>query len=212
MQEYIEMSFFYSNGGAEQAFNRLLKKIGEADGMDYKLMDDTSATIATEPGPIDVSLTPDKRQNYFECTGSIITVLMHCYLVTGEEGTAWLEGHLDFVQKVYAMTSPVYVCGMHIWTMEGIGIERPSPVTDQGLANNRIDLPTWLMIFPPEMVEEYGREWLLDLPAERIEELDDGGIMVVATQDFVDTETVTEFTNRVYDAVEPLKTAFRDRG
>jgi len=94
--------------------------------------------------------------------------------------------------------------------MEAIDIEIPSPVTDESLANNRINLPTWLMMFPPAMVEEYGREWLLNLPAERIEELDDGGIMVITTDEFADIETGTELTVHVQDAKEPLEAAFRD--
>lgn len=48
------------------------------------------------------------------------------------------------------------------------------------------------MLFGPEMVEEYGREWLLDAPAWKRTELDDGGIMLVASPDPTDYGTVVD--------------------
>ncbi|ELZ08579.1 hypothetical protein C479_14608 [Halovivax asiaticus JCM 14624] len=106
--------------------------------------------------------------------------------------------------------------GIHNWRVEGWQEGRseykiPDPVSDEALANNRIDHPTWLMLFPPEMVEGYGREWLLDLPAEHMEELDDGAIMVVATRAFPECETDMETVKLIDDAVTPLEESFQTR-
>lgn len=48
------------------------------------------------------------------------------------------------------------------------------------------------MRFGPELVDEYGREWLLSAPAWKREEFEDGGIMLVASPDPTDSESFTE--------------------
>ncbi|MFC7073102.1 hypothetical protein ACFQJ7_12435 [Halovenus rubra] len=92
-----------------------------------------------------------------------------------------LDETRDLVALVYEAIKPQYVLGVVSYQYEALGIETPYPIDEERLANGRIDNPTWLMIFPSNMVAEYGREWLLDLPAERIEELDDGAILICAT-------------------------------
>ena len=57
------------------------------------------------------------------------------------------------------------------------------PVSQESLADNRIDAVSWLMVFSPELVEEYGHEWLLSAPAWERRELDDGAIMLVTSHD-----------------------------
>lgn len=71
------------------------------------------------------------------------------------------------------------VTGLHQTLLAGN--EVPLPVTAESLAENRIGYATWLMLFPPAMVETYGRETLLEAPAWHVEELDDGGILLVST-------------------------------
>jgi len=39
------------------------------------------------------------------------------------------------------------------------------PITADSLAANRIETVSWLMLFAPPLVAEYGREWVLDAPA-----------------------------------------------
>ena len=60
------------------------------------------------------------------------------------------------------------------------------PVSQESLADNRIEAVSWLMVFSPELVEEYGHEWLLSAPAWERRELDDGAIMLVASPDPTD--------------------------
>jgi len=62
------------------------------------------------------------------------------------------------------------------------------PVTGASLSKNRIEAVSWLMLFSPTLVAEYGREWLLDAPACKTRELDDGAVMLVASPDPTDWE------------------------
>lgn len=59
----------------------------------------------------------------------------------------------------------------------------PAPADAASLAENRINHAVWLNIFPPRLVETYGREHLLEAPAWRTVELKDGAILVVAQKD-----------------------------
>lgn len=67
------------------------------------------------------------------------------------------------------------------------------------------------MIFPPAMVETYGRDWLLNLPADRTESLNDGGILVVATEDIAEYDRRFELVTHISESLEPLKDAFEAR-
>jgi len=116
--------------------------------------------------------------------------------------------HIDCVGMVYEATKPEYALGMVSYQYEALGIEFPQPISEQGLANGRIDSPTWLMIFTPEMVDEYGREWLLNLPADRIEELDDGTILVCTTTRPDGTESHDAWEQKFQDPLESLEDAF----
>ena len=140
-----------------------------------------------------------------------------CYNYTSsEDGREQLETALGFVSRLYQAVDPSYVFGLHNWQIDVTEAGHPKheispPVSDEGLANDRIDHPTWLMLFPPEMVTEYGREWLLELPAAYVEELDDGAIMVVATTDFRDCETGMDVVELIDDAMEPIVDGFDER-
>ena len=60
------------------------------------------------------------------------------------------------------------------------------PVSQESLADNRIEAVSWLMVFSPELVEEYGRKWLLSAPTWERRELDDEAIMLVTSPDPTD--------------------------
>lgn len=50
-----------------------------------------------------------------------------------------------------------------------------------------------------------------DLPAERVEELDDCAIFVVATTEITDCETDREIAKTIRDAMAPIEAAFEQK-
>jgi hypothetical protein len=103
---------------------------------------------------------------------------------TEEARTRMVEELLDGVKAVYDSLGirPDYVYGLdpNQATMVETGRFGP-PVSDSDFDEGDIQYASWLMLFPPAMVEEYGRQFLLDAPAWRTEELDGGAVLVVAT-------------------------------
>ncbi|MUV90714.1 hypothetical protein GJ629_13055 [Halapricum sp. CBA1109] len=102
---------------------------------------------------------------------------------------------------------------MHNWRTDRVEsdatpVPLPSPISETTLDENRIHHPTWLMLFTPPMVEQYGEEWLLDLPADHIEELDDGSILLVVVSDISEYQSDTEIAEYLNDRMEPLEDAF----
>lgn len=57
------------------------------------------------------------------------------------------------------------------------------PVTRESLANDEFNDAAWVMLSPPAMVDQYGERTLRNLSARRLEELDDGSFLVVASGD-----------------------------
>lgn len=64
-----------------------------------------------------------------------------------------------------------------------------SPFTAKSLAHDQYHHLSWLTVFTPPMVEHYGRETLLSAPAWKVEELDDGAILVVCHDDVDEWQT-----------------------
>jgi hypothetical protein len=70
------------------------------------------------------------------------------------------------------------------------------PVTTAGLDDARIGYVGWFVVFPPAMVDRYGRDTLLSAPAARIEEYDDGAVLVAAYENpaaWRDTEPLNDY-------------------
>jgi hypothetical protein len=66
---------------------------------------------------------------------------------------------------------------------------RHPPFTAKSLAHDEYEALSWLTLFTPSMVETYGREKLLSAPAHRIEELDDGAVLIVCHKKPLDPDT-----------------------
>ncbi|WP_236039710.1 hypothetical protein [Haloarcula salinisoli] len=111
--------------------------------------------------------------------------------IPDDELVAHVERFLDHVTFVYANMEDCRFAyaldGEHKSNIDsdaGPGV----PITADSLAANRIETVSWLMLFSPPMVAEYGREWLLNAPAWKTRELDDGAVMLVASPDPTDWE------------------------
>lgn len=199
----------------DAVFSALIDAIDESDRFDYYRMSDKIIGLT---GELSGSSLRTKRQDrhVYDYGESIIKYIIRGDRLDRADGGELFDAALSFVPYLYSQTDPQYIFGMHDSRIERIGANHldqgiPSPVSDAGLANNRIDHPTWLMLFPPEMVEEYGREWLLDLPVETVTELDDGAIMTVATERIPECESDVGVAEEILDAMEPIEKAFRER-
>jgi hypothetical protein len=95
----------------------------------------------------------------------------------------------DQVEYIYlSVDGYQYAYGLDVEHQHKLASDREPgiPVSQESLADNRIEAVSWLMVFSPGLVEEYGREWLLSAPAWERRELDDGGIMLVTNPDPTD--------------------------
>lgn len=124
---------------------------------------------------------------------------------------AYLNDGTTVIKAVYEAVDPAYVLGMANSHMDLIGLDIEDPITESGLHSNRINSPTWLMLFPPAMVETYGREWLLDLPVPHAEELDDGAILTLTMTDFGKFEYAVDMLEALWEARESLEETFEAR-
>ena len=192
------ISFFESEEG--------LNYFQETDSS-YQLSGNLYGTFSHQEEPLSAPL--DNYEN--------IIFRTPCYnYIPPEEGPDRLRNLRQFISCLYQEFKPVYVYGINNWRIDAWQEGRPKykispPINDERLANNRIEHPTWLMLFPPEMVEEYGREWLLDLPVETSTELDDGTILLIATESLPGCETDMEVVELIDDTMTPIEEAFEQR-
>jgi hypothetical protein len=121
------------------------------------------------------------------------------------------ENFIDIIKWIYEMTEPQYVYGVHQVQEGEFGDRLDEPVTTESLSADRITQPTWLMIFPPAMVDTYGRDWLFSLPVDRVEELDDGAVMTISVDDFSDHEIALDIYDSMDEATDQLTDLFDQR-
>ena len=73
----------------------------------------------------------------------------------------------ELVLKLYDFLKPIYVYGDTYLD--------DSSLSREGITNGQLEDLFWVNGFGPKMTQEIGREWLLNAPARRIDECDDGG-------------------------------------
>ena len=216
VESHIEVNFVY-RGDVETAFTGVVAWLDEEERPTCSRRGEYRLGFADELVGCTLKIKRSEKHLY-DYDGGIMTFVVLCERLGRPDGSERLDAALSFVKYVYTQTDPQYVFGMHDWRAERIPKDPdefdyalPSPITDEGLAQNWINHPTWLMIFPPELVEVYGREWLLNLPAETVEELDDGAIMTVATESILNCQSDTEIAQEIGDAMEPIEQRFQQR-
>jgi hypothetical protein len=118
------------------------------------------------------------------------------------------EGYVDdlmaFLETVCAATTPAFGRITSSTSM----IERlEQTIVDHRLPENEI---AWAMVFGPPYVEEYGRDFLLNAPGHRVEELENGSILFQATEAFLaweDPKPVKRRLERYFRLQKKLKRA-----
>lgn len=96
-----------------------------------------------------------------------------------------IKNFLDVIREVYNATDdrPQAVYAFPDPLIEVILNLDQLPATVETLRDGRINYVGWITVFPPNLVETYGRDTLLSAPAWKTEEWDDGSIAVVAFED-----------------------------
>ncbi|WP_435358095.1 hypothetical protein [Haloarchaeobius sp. DFWS5] len=221
IESYISTNFIYDDS-PRSGFESMVDMFDGDDGV--RCIQDTtnSASFYTESIRGEVRFRPSDEHPY-SCSTDFVELTVLCDELASESSEEALEALLELVRSIYDRTAPQYVFGMHDWRIElieSLSVPREtrivSPISDEGLAAGHIDLPTWLMLFTPSIVEEYGRSWLLDLPVTRNEELEDGSILVIVTEEIVDPEPVDQpwmdqaLAEIVLESMKPLEPLFED--
>jgi len=97
-----------------------------------------------------------------------------------QEVNAIAEGLLAFVERLYPSCRPAYAS---VSMLEECLLSH----SYKAVSRARLERIMWANLFGPDYVSRYGRDFLLNAPGWRVEELDDEGILYVVT------ESMTEF-------------------
>lgn len=206
---------FFSDDSPEEVFESLISWLDtDEQAPKHIRRSERGVTIFGEAGKYTLTLYSSHN---FAPDDDIVALDFTCStLLNGTSPTQQqLEETFELVRRFYQCIDAEYVFGMHSERIETIGLPEnrngiPSPISDESLSQNHIDYPTWLMVFPPVMVEAYGREWLLELPAEHVEELDGGAILVVSTLELTDCATDIDIAETVAGSLDPIVSRFTD--
>jgi hypothetical protein len=96
----------------------------------------------------------------------------------------------DLIAKGYEATKQTPLAVFAKTPLHGSAISATGnpPFTAESLAHDEYEHLSWVTVFPPKMVDTYGRETLLSAPAWKTMELDDGAILLVTHEDPHDTD------------------------
>jgi len=118
--------------------------------------------------------SPSRHQN-----GTVATFYVEGERLNDTRDLAEAENILALiaaVKEIYtAIESPPVMC-------YGVGPSQPlaAPTPDSAYPSSPRRFISWLDIYPPEEVEQIGRETLLSAPAPQVEELNDGSILIIS--------------------------------
>lgn len=103
-------------------------------------------------------------------------------------GEEFVERTIELACEAADRLDAMYVYGFAAF--ENSPLSSPEQHPDQSTVTNG-DVPDlhWLNVFPPAVVEQLGRETVLSTPAYRIEDLEDGSVLLVV-QEFPDEKDV----------------------
>lgn len=212
IESHLRVDFFYQDREISPVSNSPAARLGSLDGVSHT---GSSDAVGTDAGTF--SLTEHTQPHYYEdvYVDGYLSLRVRCMRLLQETNHELLADFFRLSTAIYRLTDPQYACGLHSYQIESLGQYTPFPISEDAFAANCIERPMWVMVFPPPMVAEYSRDWLLSLPVERVDELDDGAIVTIATTDFFDADSSTdpdaEVANRIERAIGPLEDAFAEK-
>lgn len=93
-----------------------------------------------------------------------------------EDSETAVHRYLNFIIHLYEYLEPWYGYGLFLLDGVGLGDEQPDFAA---IRTGEIETLFWLNLFPPGLVDSIGRSKLEGAPAERVERLDDGGVLLL---------------------------------
>jgi len=173
----------------------------DVDGFDaHVAVDDVAADVAAGRatsiggrfGSIAATvLVNDKTPEGLPALPHLDVDLREQYYVPGRVDPDAVETHVDDYADLVARLherargvghEPLYALGADPNQLAALFGDGPGPVatTRDGVLDGRLEQLYWLQVLPPAMVEEVGRNALLDAPAWRVDELPSGAVLLVA--------------------------------
>lgn len=211
MTDSIEIDLIYSTSAGPPSLDRIGRLGDESD--EYRTSgpryESVSLSSETDDGyPFVTGIEVDDADSDWPTLPSMPAIIM--FVLTSDldaspDLEATIREVLDRVAFVYqSVDGCQYAYGLDVQHLMRLGKDAGPdiPVSRESLAENRIEWVSWLMLFSPEMVEEYGREWLLSAPAWERRELDDGAILLVTTPDPTDWNTAPQARQDLADYFE----------
>lgn len=199
MSDVLYIEFLYEAQDAAEVAH----EVGKAFGVDPETTDladgeSVQVTVGSDDGEFfgELRLFASGREDHTFAPGAVTSVEVEVVadvLRWTDDLTGKIGGLIENIAEVYLDPgiAPAYVYGLAPGHAEMIWSgKRELPVTETDLEANRIRHPTWLMLFPPAMVETHGREFLLEAPVWRTEELDDGAVLLVAEENPMELATL----------------------
>lgn len=117
-----------------------------------------------------------------------------------------IDDFVELVRRIYdasraAGYDPMYVFGAAPSQVTALrGEYRTIATTSDGLHEGTVEQLYWLQILPPEMVADLGRDRVLSAPAARVDEIENGAVLLVAidlpetpTEEFIELERYFSF-------------------
>lgn len=210
MSDVIHIEFVYEDGSSLEHARNIWNAYASLSNEQYDLSprdqfdsdreisikkdeDDNDASAIVYFQPVtDPSTNPRTPPN--PCVEATVTTHM-LRRVDKSERLGEIELIIDIIRTTYEILDkkPQYVFGIDEGHSASLFEGDRSPPLSSGVPVEWYDLEvSWLMLFPPEMAESYGKEFLLDAPVWRIDELDNGAILIIASPDPTDFGTLDE--------------------
>jgi len=181
LEDSVFGQFVYHHG-AYEALSELKSHINTTEGYAYVERGDKRITLDETLNRLDVWVRSEVAA---EGVSSGLEINISYQQFQSDSGYQKYQKFLEAMKLVYEATNPAYAYVTRQSDIEAMDMYLKQPTSNDALSENRIIAPTWVMLFTPPMVEEYGREWLLDLPADRMDKLFDGGLLIVSTERLV---------------------------
>ncbi|QPV61593.1 hypothetical protein I7X12_12570 [Halosimplex litoreum] len=202
MTNYVHVEFVYPSGEPEETLDDLEETLGGSDSIESsRIMIEPSSfgnvRIGTYDGITD-HWPLEETEFFYESSHHSLNLADSPTVQFSVSDVQYLKGGaehpldvgpdeplrelLDILTFCYRATENRPIAAYSTTPDTPLDLLKP-PITAESVANGQLTYLPWLTIFPPRMVESYGKETILSALAWHVETLDDGSILVVCHND-----------------------------